>query len=106
MFCNSGLILMVPLAYLPVVFAFNPELSAKEIFKTSIKLGMKKWWITLLLLFVAWLLAMFVGFLACFIGVYVTMSFIYLPAYFVYKDAIGFGVGSGSFQEIEQIGEE
>lgn len=100
------LILMIPLFYLPVVFAYNPELSAKEIFKTALKLGMKKWWITLLLLLVAGLLAMFVGFLACMVGVYVTASFVYVPAYFVYKEAIGFGENSGGFQEIEQIGEE
>jgi len=103
-FVIPALILMVPLSYLPIVFAFNPDLSAKEIFKTSLKLGMKKWWITLLLLFVAWLLAVFVGFLACFIGVYVTYSFIYIPAYFVYKDTVGFGENSGDFQEIEEIG--
>jgi len=100
------LILMVPLFYLPIVFAYNPELSAKDIFKTALKLGMKKWWLTLLLLLVAGLLAMFVGFLACFVGVYVTASFIYIPAYFVYKETLGFGENSGEFKEIEQIGEE
>ena len=105
-FVIPALILMVPLSYLPIVFAFNPDLSAKEIFKTSIKLGMKKWWITIFLLIVASFLATFVGLLACFVGVYVTASFVYLPTYFVYKDTVGFGKGSGEFQEIEQIGEE
>lgn len=105
-FVVPGLILMVPLAYLPVVFAFNPELSAKEIFKTALNLGMKKWGITLLLMVVAWLLAMFVGLMACFVGVYVTMSFVYLPAYFVYKEVIGFKNDSYGFQEIEKIGKE
>ena len=100
------LILMVPLFYLPIVFAYNPELSAKEIFKTALKLGIKKWWITLLLLLVAGFLAIFVGFLACFVGVYVTASFIYIPAYFVYKETVGFGENAGQFKEIEQIGEE
>ena len=99
-------ILLIPIFYIPIVFAYNPELSAKEIFKTALKLGMKKWWITLLLLFVAWVIATFVGLLACFVGIYVTMSFIYLPGYFVYKETIGFGENSGRFQEIEQIGEE
>lgn len=105
-FVVPGLILMIPLVYLPIVFAYNPELSAKEIFKTALKLGMKKWWITLFLLLVAGLLAMFVGFLACMVGIYVTASFIYIPTYFVYKETVGFDENSGEFQEIEQIGEE
>lgn len=105
-FVVPALILAIPLFYLPIVFAYNPELSAKEIFKIALKLGMKKWWLTMLLLIVAGLLAMFVGFLACFIGVYVTASFVYLPAYFVYKDTVGFGGSSDRFQEIEQIGVE
>jgi len=105
-FVIPALILMVPLSYLSIVFAFNPELSAKEIFKTALKLGMKKWWITVFLLIVASFLATFVGFLACFVGVYVTASFVYLPTYFVYEETVGFGKDSSEFQEIEQIGEE
>lgn len=100
-FVIPALILSIPLFYLPVVFAFNPELSAKEIFKVSLALGMKKWWITLVLIIVASLLATFVGLLACFIGIYVTMSFVYLPAYFIYKDTIGFDQELIENKEIE-----
>jgi len=105
-FVIPALIVMIPLLYLPIVFAFNPELSAVEIFKTALKLGMKKWWITLLLVITASFLAIFIGFMACFIGVYVTISFVYLPLYFVYKDTIDSGGDSSKFMEIEKIGKE
>ena len=81
---------MVPIALMNVVFAFNPELSVTNIVKASFELGNKKWLLTFGLIFVSGLLAGIVGMLMCFIGIYITASFSYLPAYFIYKDSVGF----------------
>ena len=80
----------VPIAIMNVVFAFNPELSAKSIVKASFDLGNKKWLITFGLMFVAGLLAEIVGFVMCFVGILATASFAYLPVYFIYKESVGF----------------
>jgi len=80
----------VPITIMNVVFAFNPELSAKNIVKASFDLGNKKWLITFGLMFIAGLLAEIVGFVMCFIGLFVTASFVFLPVYFIYKESVGF----------------
>ncbi|MDO7174107.1 hypothetical protein [Mariniflexile sp. AS56] len=81
---------MVPIALMTVIFAFNPDLSTSEIVKAGFKLGNKKWLLTFGLMFVSGLLAGIVGMLMCCIGIYVTSSFSYLPAYFIYKESVGF----------------
>ncbi|WP_439152845.1 hypothetical protein [Winogradskyella sp.] len=80
----------VPLSYMIVIYAFNPELSISEIIKLSFDLGNKKWLITFGILIVAGFLAGIVGMLMCFVGIYVTASFSYLPPYLIYKDVVGF----------------
>lgn len=96
---------MIPLTFVPVVFAFNSELSESEIIKTSFSLGNKKWFITFGLLIVSGVLAELAGFVLCCVGILFTMSFIYLPVYHVYKEVIGFGEGEED-DEIYQIGIE
>ncbi|WP_100615190.1 hypothetical protein [Confluentibacter citreus] len=81
---------MIPMAYMIVIYAFNPELSTSDIVKIGFKLGNKKWLITFVLVIVAWFISSIVGFLMCFIGIYVTQQFINLPFYQVYKECIGF----------------
>lgn len=81
---------MVPLSLTMVVFAYNPELSASEVIKTSFSLGTKKWLITFGLMLVSSILAEIVGLLLCGIGILFTASFAYLPSYFVYKQTVGF----------------
>jgi hypothetical protein len=81
---------MIPMSYMIVVYAFNPELSISDIVKIGFKLGNKKWLLTFGLLIVAWFLSTVVGFLMCFVGIYITQQFINLPFYQVYKDSIGF----------------
>lgn len=81
---------IVPLTYIFVVYAFNPDKSISEIIKLSFELGNKKWLITFGLILVAGFLAGIVGFLMCFVGVYVTASFSYLPPYLIYKEVVGF----------------
>lgn len=81
---------IVPLSFITVVFAFNSEMRASEIIKTSFKLGNKKWLIAFGLMFVCGFLAEVVGLLMCVVGLFVTASFSYLPIYFIYKDVVGF----------------
>jgi len=91
---------LIPLSYIAVVYALNPDLSVNEIVKLSFKLGNKKWFITFALAIVAWFLSTVVGFLMCFIGIYVTQQFINLPFYEVYKQSVGFDEAN----EIDSIG--
>lgn len=81
---------MIPLTYVVVIFAFNPEMSVSDIIKLSFKLGTKKWLVTFGLVIVASILAEVVGLLLCGIGVFVTASFVYLPTYYIYKEVVGF----------------
>ncbi|MCF7559046.1 hypothetical protein L3X39_00230 [Sabulilitoribacter multivorans] len=91
---------MVPIALINVIYAFNPDMSPSDIVKVGFKLGNKKWLITFGLIFVAGLLAQLVGIIMCFIGVFVTAAFAYLPVYFIYKEVVGFGEQTA----IDQIG--
>jgi hypothetical protein len=81
---------IVPLSFIIIVYAFNPELSVSEIIKLGFDIGNKKWLIAFGLMIVSSFLAGIVGALMCFVGLYVTTSFSYLPQYFIYKDVIGF----------------
>ena len=81
---------MVPVALMNVIFAFNPDLSTSEIVKAGFRLGNKKWLLTFGLIIISILFSGIVGILMCCIGIYVTASFAYLPAYFIYKDSVGF----------------
>ncbi len=93
---------MIPVALINVIYAFNPDLSVSNIVKLGFDLGNKKWFITFGLIIVAALLAQIVGALMCFVGVYVTTSFVFLPQYFIYKEVIGFD----EKDDIMKIGEE
>lgn len=95
---------MVPLSYLAVVFAFNPELSVGEIVKVSFKLGNRKWLLSFGLIIVASLLAQIVGFLLCGLGLLFTATFVYHPIYFIYKNVIGFN-SDNPINEIEMSDE-
>ncbi len=81
---------IVPLTYITVIYAFNPDKSVSEIINLSFKLGNAKWFITFGLLVVCGFLATVVGFLMCFVGVYVTQSFTWLPTYIIYKEVVSF----------------
>ena len=81
---------IIPMTYMTVIYAFNPDLSVSEIVKAGFELGNKKWLISFGLAFVAWFLSGVVGLLFCFVGVYVTQQFINLPFYGVYKRVVGF----------------
>ena len=81
---------IVPLTYMFVIYAFNPDKSVSEIVKLSFDLGNRKWLLTFGLIIVSGFLAGIVGLLMCFVGIYVTMSFTFLPPYLIYKDVVGF----------------
>lgn len=91
---------MVPIALMNVIYAFNPDMSASEIVKVGFKLGNRKWLITFGLMVVAGFLAQMVGMLMCFVGVFVTASFAAIPLYFIYKETLGFNEQS----DIDKIG--
>jgi hypothetical protein len=91
---------MVPIALMNVIYAFNPDLTASDIVKVGFKLGNKKWLITFGLIIVAGFLAQIVGMIMCFIGVFVTASFAYVPLYYIYKDSVGHAEQSA----IDEIG--
>lgn len=96
MLCGLPLLYaMVPLNLISLFFAFNPELSPKEIIKASFKLGTKKWFILIGLTVVAGFAAQIIGMLLCFVGIFVTASFSLIPQYFVYKKTIGFHEAEG-----------
>ncbi|WP_299111383.1 hypothetical protein [uncultured Winogradskyella sp.] len=81
---------IVPLSYMFVVYAFNPDKSISEIIKLSFELGNKKWLITFGLMITTGFLATIVGALMCGVGVYLTASFAFLPMYLIYKEVVGF----------------
>jgi len=83
----------VPLAYVSIIFANNPDLSEMEIIKASFSLGNKKWFFTFGSLFVAGIMGM-IGVIACGIGLFFTMSIAYLPVFFIYKEVVGFNENS------------
>ncbi|MBU2949093.1 hypothetical protein KO493_00070 [Tamlana agarivorans] len=99
LFVIPAIYVYVPLGYITVFFAFNPDLSEIEILKASFKLGNKKWWLSFGTMFVAGLMGV-LGFLGCGIGILFTISIAYLPVFFIYKEVIGFGRKSA----IDEIG--
>ncbi|WP_179374431.1 hypothetical protein [Winogradskyella wichelsiae] len=107
MLCFLPLIyVIVPLSFMVVVYAFNPDLAIKDIIKLAFFLGNKKWLFSAGLMIVSGFLAMIIGFLMCGFGVYVTSSFGQLPAYFIYKDVVGFNYENDQLSRIEQLGIE
>lgn len=94
---------VVPLSFIVVIYAFNPDMSISDILKSSFSLGNKKWLISFGLLFVTGFLAGIVGFLMCGIGVYLTSAFSYLPPYLIYKEVIGFDDEGDQMRRIEQL---
>lgn len=93
---------MIPLTYVYLFYAFNPDKPISEIINLSFSLGNKKWFITFGLIFVAGFLSGIVGLMMCGVGIYVTQSFGRLPSYFIYKDVVGFD----EEDDIVKIGEE
>jgi hypothetical protein len=80
---------IVPLHLIVVIFAFNENLSVKEIIQASFKLGNKFWFVIFGLIFISGFMAQ-LGMFLCLIGIFFTAFFARIPAYFIYKDTIGF----------------
>ncbi|MEH6537858.1 MAG: hypothetical protein V7719_15765 [Psychroserpens sp.] len=94
---------MIPLSFFTIMFAFNPDLGTGDLVRLCFSIGTKKWLITFGLIFVASLLASFVGFLLCGIGAFVTAAFTYHPIYFIYKEVVGFDDDN---EELKRIGND
>lgn len=93
--------MMIPISFVAVVYAFNIDLSIRDIFSIAFKLGNKYW----LVLFLSSIVAVFMsmlGIFACFIGIMATQSFIYMPFYTAYSKVVGFDSEIAS--EIDMIG--
>lgn len=98
--CGIGLFyFIVPFALFPVFLAFDKELTALEIVKSSFALGNKHWFVIFGLLFVMGLLAE-LGVFLCFVGLLFTAMLSKIPAYYVYKKGVGFPAGSDEASNI------
>ncbi len=91
---------MIPVAYMTVIYALNPDLSPNDIVKAGFALGNKKWGFTFLVVFVSWISSTIIGFALCLIGIYFTQQFIYMPFYAIYMEAVGLNEEN----EIDAIG--
>ena len=88
--CGIGLIyLIVPISLFPAFLAFDEELSALEMVKSSLKLGNKNWLVIFGLIILMGLLAE-MGIILCCVGILFTAMLAKIPTYFIYKDSIGF----------------
>jgi hypothetical protein len=88
--CGLGIFyLVVPISLIPAFLAFEEELSAMEIVKSSFSLGNKNWLVIFGLVIIMGLVAE-LGILLCFVGVFFTAMLAKIPVYFMYKDAVGF----------------
>ena len=92
---------MVPLSFIGVVFAFNPEWSIGDIVGSSFRLGNKKWLLTFGLLIISYIAIMILTFITCGLGSLFLAPFMYHPIYYIYKETIGFE----DMNELNQIGE-
>jgi hypothetical protein len=80
---------MVPMSLILVIFAFNPDLSVKELIDIAFKMGNKIWLLTFGMLILAGIMSQ-LGSIACGIGVLFTIMFSKIPLYYIYKETIGF----------------
>ena len=103
LFAIPFIYIIVPITFINLIFALNPDLSASEIIKLSFNLGTKKWFISFGLSIVAVILAYMLGLLMCGIGIIVTMPFALLPVYYVYKEVVGFSDGGVEKHEFRYI---
>ena len=88
--CGIGVFYMVvPISLVPAFLAFDKELSAQEILKSSFSLGNKNWLVIFGLIIVMGIIAE-LGVLLCFVGILFTAMLAKIPVYYMYKDAIGF----------------
>ncbi len=92
---------IIPVHYMIVIYALNPDMPNKDIVKAGFALGNKKWFFTFGIVFISAILSLIVGFLMCFIGLYVTQQFAYTPFYLIYKEVIGL---EDELDELNQIG--
>lgn len=88
--CGIGIIyLVVPISLFPAFLAFNEELTAMEIVKSSFTLGNKNWLVIFGLVIVMGIVAE-LGVLLCCVGILFTAMLSKIPTYYMYKDGVGF----------------
>jgi uncharacterized membrane protein len=88
--CGLGVFyLVVPISLFPAFLAFDEDLTASEIVKSSFKLGNKNWLVIFGLVILLGFLAE-LGVILCFIGILFTAMLAKVPMYYMYKDGVGF----------------
>ena len=88
--CGLGMFyLIVPMSLFPAFLAFNEELSAMDIVKSSFILGNKNWLVIFGLLIVMGIVAE-LGVILCCVGILFTAMLSKIPTYFMYKYGVGF----------------
>lgn len=88
--CGLGMFyLVVPMSLFPAFLAFNEELSAMDIVKSSFTLGNKNWLVIFGLLIVMGIVAE-LGVILCCVGILFTAMLSKIPTYFMYKYGVGF----------------
>lgn len=90
----------VPLAFITIVFSFNPEWSVGDIVGSSFGLGNKKWLLTFGLLIVAYILMFIASMVTCGLGTLFVAPFLTHPLYYIYKGTVGFD----DYNELDEIG--
>lgn len=81
---------MAPISFFIIIFAFNPQLSVKDIVSVSFKLGTEQWLISIGFILIVGFISMIAGIILCGFGFVFTMTFINLPLYFIYKHIFDF----------------
>lgn len=91
----------IPLSFISIIFAFNPEWSIGDIVGSAFRLGNKKWLLAFGLFVLSYFAIMILTLMTCGLGSLFLASFMYHPIYCVYKEVIGFEYSS----ELDRIGE-
>jgi len=92
---------IVPIAFMVIIFALNPELSISDILSLGFSLGNKKWGLTFALGLVSYICIFTLAIITCGIGILFISCFVFLPVYLIYKEVIGFDEND----EINKIGQ-
>lgn len=80
---------IVPIAMMLPVFAFNPDLSVRELISIAFKVGNKHWFTIFITLSIFGLITVVATLFTCGLGALFLTPLTYIPLYYIYKDTIG-----------------
>lgn len=93
---------MVPLSFITIIFAFNPEWSIGDVVGSAFRLGNKKWLLTFGLFVISYAAIMILTMISCGLGSLFFAPFMFHPIYYIYKETVGFE----DLSELNRIGEK